>query len=173
MSFCWTPDALRAARRLYLDLGLSASESAQRLGTTRSALIAKAHRMGWADERDPALAAANLVRSGRGPARRLARARPAPPAAEPPAAGAPPPGARPRPWAERGPGACAFPVSGEGEAVMSCCAPSGREIYCPPHRAAMYQRRSPSRGRALERIAEWVDRLEQPRPDPSGPEAGR
>jgi hypothetical protein len=161
MSFCWTPDALRAARRLYLDEGLSASESARRLGTTRSALIAKAHRMGWAAERDPALASANLVRGGRSAASvwRRAVARAAPPAtATWPAA------SKPKPWLQRGPEECAFPVSGDGEAVMSCCAPSGAATYCAAHTRAMYVRRTEAQRQALDRIAEWVDRLEQPKP---------
>ena len=71
MSFCWTDDVLRAARRLYVEEGLSATESARRLGVTRSALIGKSHRMGWAAERDPQLAIANQVRGGRAVARAL------------------------------------------------------------------------------------------------------
>jgi GcrA cell cycle regulator len=157
MSFVWTEDVLRAARRLYMEEGLSASESARRLGTTSSALIGKAHRMGWAAERDPGLAVANQVRGGRTAARAL---RPSPPRL------APSPGpvadSAPRPWLERAPGQCAFPVSGDGEAVMSCCAPSGLRPYCPAHAARMYVRRSPAQMQALDRIADWVDRLEQP-----------
>ena len=162
MSFLWTPDTLRAARRLYLEFGLSAAESARRLGTTRSALIAKAHRMGWADERDPALAQANLVRGNR----LLARdRRPVLPPREPaPEPGELPATARPKPWMQRVPGECAFPVEGDSEAVVSCCAPCGAETYCGPHRSAMYQREPESRKRALERVAEWVDRMEQPYP---------
>ena len=76
MSFCWTDDVLRAARRLYVEEGLSATESARRLGVTRSALIGKSHRMGWAAERDPQLAIANQVRGGRAVARALRPARP-------------------------------------------------------------------------------------------------
>jgi hypothetical protein len=156
MSFCWTPEVLRVARRLYLEVGLSASESARRLGTTRSALIAKAHRMGWADERHPSLATANLVRSGRG----LATAwRPA--AATPlPDATPPTPAARSRPWLEREAGECAFPVAGDGEQVRSCCAPAGPRGYCAAHTAVLYRRRSEGRAAALERVAEWVDRIE-------------
>ena len=162
MSFCWTPDVIRAARRFYLELGLSATESAQRLGTTRSALIAKAHRMGWAEERDPALATANLVRAGRVLSRMLQPA--APPRGPAPPRGARPVGCKPKSWLERLPGECAFPVAGEGEAVMSCCASSGAATYCAAHTAAMYVQRTEAQQRALERVAEWVDRLEQPEP---------
>lgn len=164
MSFVWTDDVLRAARRLYMEEGLSASESARRIGVTRSALIGKAHRMGWAAERDPGLATANQLRGGRAVARAL---RPAPPRIPPPAG--PVTGSAPRPWLERAPGQCAFPVSGDGEAVLSCCAPSGLRSYCPGHSATMYVRRSPAQLQALDRIADWVDRLEQPeRQDPEG-----
>lgn len=160
MSFCWTPDTLRVARRLYLDEGLSASESAKRLGTTRSALIAKAHRMGWAAERDPALATANMVRGGRVLSSAL---RPGlPPRAPPPRPGTLPTACRPKPWLERRAGECAFPVAGDGEAVISCCAPSEGSTYCPAHRSAMYIQRTEAQQKALARIAEWVDRLEQP-----------
>ena len=158
MSFCWTDDILRDARRLYVEQGLSATESARRLGVTRSALIGKAHRMGWAAERDPQLAIANQVRGGRALARALRPPRPDVPL--------PPdrvlPATSPRPWMERAPCQCAFPVSGDGEAVMSCCAPSGLRSYCPAHTAAMYVRRSAAQMQALDRIADWVDRMEQP-----------
>jgi GcrA cell cycle regulator len=157
MSYCWTEDVLRAARRLYLEEGLSAAESARRLGVTRSALIGKAHRMGWAAERDPRLAIANQVRCGRAVARALRPARPDIPLPPEPFVAC-----EPRPWLERAPGQCAFPVSGEGEAVMSCCGPSGLKSYCPGHTAAMYVRRSAAQMQALDRIADWVDRMEQP-----------
>jgi hypothetical protein len=173
MSFNWSPEVLRVARRLYLDLGLSASESAAHIGVTRSALIAKAHRMGWAQERVRGGAAANLVRGGRALARALRPARPPRPVS--PRLTAPPDASavRPRPWLERRAGQCAYPVGGDGEAVMSCCAPSGAATYCRTHRAAMYLRRTPARQKALERIAEWVDRLERPVADAGSERAGR
>ena len=46
-----------------------------------------------------------------------------------------------RPWMERGPGQCAFPL-GERYAVMSCCAPTA-ETYCKAHRAMMGGNREP------------------------------
>lgn len=160
MRFCWTPDTLRAARRLYLEQGFSAAESARRLGVSRSALIGKAHRMGWAAERNPDLAVANHVRGGRAVARAL---RPAlPPRAAPPKPGATPAGCNPKPWLDRLAGECAFPVEGDGEAVISCCAPSGGQVYCQAHVAVLYVQRTEAQQKALERIAEWVDRLERP-----------
>ena len=168
MSFCWTDETLQTARHLYLEEGLSASESARRLGTTRSALISKAHRMGWAEERDPGLPAANQLRAGRALARtlRAAQPRPLPQLQFPPEAGPVLLGSKPKPWMKRLPGECAFPVAGDGEAVISCCAPSGRRGYCETHVGAMYMRRTPTQQKALERIAEWVDRLELRTPRP-------
>ena len=43
----------------------------------------------------------------------------------------------PRPWLSRDDGECAYPVSGHGAAVKSCCQPCPGQTYCPPHRAAM------------------------------------
>lgn len=165
MSFCWTPETLRAARRLYLDEGLSASETARRLGTTRSSLIGKAHRMGWAEERDPALAAANMVRGGRTLAKTLRAARPADRPRRRAPAGSQPTASdakswQAKPWMERRPGECAFPVSGDGGAVASCCAPCGLRGYCEDHLAVMFIRRSAKQQKALERVAEWVDQVE-------------
>ena len=46
-----------------------------------------------------------------------------------------------RPWQERGPRQCAFPL-GERYAVMSCCFPT-EETYCAAHRQAMGGMRKP------------------------------
>ena len=45
--------------------------------------------------------------------------------------------ASPRPWIERRRGECAFPVSGHGWRVRSCCNPCASETYCPSHAAIM------------------------------------
>ena len=158
MSF-WTPETVAAARRLYMDEGLSAAETGRRIGATRSAVIGKAHRLGWAAERDPGLAAANLVRAGRATARSLRP--PLGPKAWPRRSAAAI--SAPRRWTEREVGECAYPVAGEGEAILSCCAPSGASTYCESHAALMYAPRSEAQKAALERIAEWVDAMEAPR----------
>lgn len=46
-----------------------------------------------------------------------------------------------RPWLERGPRQCAFPL-GDRYAVMSCCFPTD-ETYCAAHRQAMGGKRKP------------------------------
>ena len=40
----------------------------------------------------------------------------------------------PRPWPTRGPEECAFPVSGEGASLNSCCNPCPGTTYCEAHR---------------------------------------
>lgn len=48
-SFNWTEDRIAKCKRLYIDEGMSASETARSLGSgcTRNAVVGKAHRMGW------------------------------------------------------------------------------------------------------------------------------
>lgn len=43
-----------------------------------------------------------------------------------------------RPWIERGPGQCAYPISGEGADTFSCCAPTAA-TYCKAHAAVMFK----------------------------------
>lgn len=142
-----------------MDQGLSAAETARRIGATRSAVIGKAHRLGWAEERDPALAAANQVRAGRLIARALRPLRP--PQGGPARSTAVP--CTPKPWMQREAGECAFPVRGDGEAVISCCAPSGSQTYCAAHTAQMYAPRPEAQRVALERLADWVRDVEGPK----------
>lgn len=161
MSFVWTSDVVEKARRLYILDGYSAAETARRIGASRSAVIGKAHRMGWAEDRPPALAYANLVRANRLGAE---RDRPRPLSRRPPPADlGEAETSAPRPWKERAPGQCAWPVAGEGEHVLSCCAPSGRDSYCPAHRQAMHPPRAEGEAQELERMARWIERREGPR----------
>lgn len=62
----WTDDQKEAAERLYLREDFSATETGRRIGKSRNAVISKAHREGWADERDPAVAEFNMRRFVRG-----------------------------------------------------------------------------------------------------------
>lgn len=45
----------------------------------------------------------------------------------------------PRPWLAREERECAYPVAGEGDAVLSCCNTPTRGGYCEGHRAAMFR----------------------------------
>jgi hypothetical protein len=58
-------------------------------------------------------------------------------------------GVRPRPWLQRAPGECAYPVAGEGAQVISCCQPVERGDYCAGHRRRMFLRADPAETRAL------------------------
>jgi hypothetical protein len=140
----WTPehvDYLVGQTRL----GASASQVAQALGTTRSAVLGKLQRL-RAEGYDLPYRIQNAHR------------------AEPPAEAAPsrpsalrgwarsadlqvfslreetPVEPGPRPWSTRRFGECAYPVDGRGEDTRSCCARIvGGGSYCPTHRAVMYQ----------------------------------
>lgn len=53
----------------------------------------------------------------------------------------------PKPWTERRFGECAYPVSGEGADVFSCCEPApktARWNYCPAHMRLMTSARTPA-----------------------------
>ena len=161
MSFVWTSDVVEEARRLYIDRGLTATEAARLLGTTPSALIGKVHRMGWAEDRDPLVARANHLRARRATAEWRGHGR-RPPSPRDEAADRLS-GARPRPWFERRPGQCAFPVEGEGETLLSCCAPCGPRTYCDGHRSVMYLERDPQAdARDTDAVARWIDAVEGP-----------
>src|SRR6202008_3829349 len=107
-----------------------------RMKLLRSRAAASAPRRfdGWVTPRPPPAAAATAPR-------------PQPAAApEPPrspwreAALAPLPGAAPRLWLTRAFGECAFPVGGESEATLSCCAPTaGRSAYCAAHHRVVFR----------------------------------
>ena len=173
MVFVWNDDAVAVARRLYMVEGLSATETARAIGSTRSAVISKAHRMGWAEQRSPVLAQANLIRLNRGRPPRDPGARA--PRWSPRAAPGPRPiVSNPRHWLDRHPGECAYPVAGEGEDLISCCAPSGRQTYCPGHHALMHRKNPERTPAAQERLAAWVDARDRRKPgSTSGREGGR
>ena len=126
MSFSWTPETLHEARRLYLEEGFSATETAKRIGTTRSALITKAHRMGWAEERDPRLASANMLRKALGAGnRREGRPPPVLTMTEQPIMGAVE-GSRPRTLLALEDGQCRWPLGGAGLDTLFCGADVGQ-----------------------------------------------
>lgn len=154
----WTPDRVDTLKRLWLD-GLSYSQIARQLGgTSRNALIGKINRMGMSYRATPA-----------DPQHVFRTARPRPP--RPPKAALKAPKApayivlgrlhegkpatplpplreitlsvEPRHWLTRKFGECAWPVSGEGAATLSCCAPSSGATYCAAHHRLSHQ---PGRG---------------------------
>ena len=120
---------------------------------TRNAVIGKAHRIGLAKEfpRENGGAEANRVRGVM--AAREKRAKrdriqlEKAEAAKPILADV----SYARPWQERGPRQCAFPI-GERYAVMSCCFPTD-ETYCAAHRQAMGGARKPWSPRDFRNVA--------------------
>jgi len=169
----WTDARVAQLTQLWT-AGVSASGIAEALDdVSRSAVLGKLHRLRLLGGR----ATASAPRRYDGPigapegaplapvAPREVRAASPPAPPEPPkapwreAAFAPLPGTTPRNWLSRGFGECAYPVGGDGEALMSCCAPAkARSAYCPAHHAIAFRAVSPAARVAERRWAEAVVR---------------
>ena len=169
----WTDARIALISRLWSE-GVSASGIAEALGdVSRNAVLGKLHRMGLLRSRLPA----SEPRRYEGPsnpgapaAMRPAAARPRPHAASAPptpprspwreTAFAPLAGTTPRPWLTREFGECAFPVGGEGEDVLSCCAPArGPGAYCAAHHAFFFKPVAPGSRAAEQR--RWQEAAER------------
>lgn len=166
----WTDARVAQLTQLWTQ-GVSASGIAEALGdVSRSAVLGKLHRLRLLRSRAPASA----PRRYEGPM----SAPPAPTAGPPQVAGrragppepaksawreaafAPLPGTAPRDWLSRRFGECAFPVGGDGDALMSCCAPvRSRSAYCPTHHAIAFRPTTPA-GRAAEQ-RRWAEAVVQ------------
>ena len=165
----WTDARVALISRLWAE-GVSASGIAEALGeVSRSAVLGKLHRLGLLGSRVPASAprryearaqasAAAHGLAPQTPATQVVRPAAAQIAAPPRASAPPTPpsspwreaafkplaGTAPRPWLTREPGECAFPVGGEGEATVSCCAPTRRgSAYCTAHHAIVFKSVAP------------------------------
>ncbi|CAN7450949.1 hypothetical protein LJR219_002940 [Phenylobacterium sp. LjRoot219] len=168
----WTDARIAQLTRLWRQ-GVSAAGIAEALGdVSRSAVLGKLHRLRLLRSRNAASAprrydgAADLQAGSEGRVRpapaagALSSARLGPP--EPPrspwreTAFAPLPGTAPRHWLSREFGECAFPVGGEGDELLSCCAPTHpRRAFCPTHHAIAFKPVSPA-ARATEQ-RRWVE----------------
>jgi GcrA cell cycle regulator len=167
----WT-DARVAQLTTLWTAGVSASGIAEALGdVSRSAVLGKLHRLKLLGSR----AAPSAPRRYDGPAPTMAA--PPPPEAVAPrgdgpggttgqplrsswneAAFQPLAGTKPAPWLAREAGACAFPVGGEGWALLSCCAPvAGRGAYCAAHRRIVF--RGPGEGDREGEARRWVEEV--------------
>jgi GcrA cell cycle regulator len=162
----WTDARIALITRLWAE-GVSASGIAEALGeVSRSAVLGKLHRLGLLGSRLAASAPRRY--EGRTPAPPVrtpaAQSPPAPRASAPPtppsspwreAVFTPLAGSAPRVWLTREPGECAFPVGGEGEAIISCCAPTrAGSAYCAAHHAIVFKAVGPD-ARAAE-ARRWV-----------------
>ena len=175
----WTDARIAQLTRLWSQ-GVSAAGIAEALGdVSRSAVLGKLHRLRLLRSRK----AASAPRRFDGQTRAAAPVRPgaavlAPSAARsvgpitPPITPPVPPrspwreaafeplaGTTPRPWLTREFGECAFPVGGDGDQLMSCCAPvKARSGYCPTHHAVAFRPVSPAGAPEARRWADAVER---------------
>ncbi len=142
----WTDEEFAAVAKLWDD-GVSGAEIGRRFHRTRSGVIAKITRMrarGYPFKRAAVPMAARSEkaksqRDNRQPQRRMSTAlrrpsSPPKPLPEPPAIVD---ATHAKPWGERKAGECAFPISGDGEATLSCCTPTTAR-YCKAHAEIMY-----------------------------------
>ncbi|MDB5447224.1 MAG: GcrA cell cycle regulator [Phenylobacterium sp.] len=154
----WTDAQIALLTQLWTQ-GVSASGIAAELGdVSRSAVLGKLHRLKLLKSRqaasaprryegEPAVGGPVPVRTG------SSAAGPGPSSTVPPQPPRSPwktsvfrplAGTAPRPWLCREAGECAFPVDGDGEAVVACCAPAGfRSAYCPAHHAIVFRPAAP------------------------------
>lgn len=163
----WTDARIALITRLWAD-GVSASGIAEALGgVSRSAVLGKLHRLNLLRSRQPASAPRRFEGAAQAAGRSAPKhgaATPRAPAQTPPvpptpprspwreAAFAPLPGTAPRLWLTREFGECAFPVGGEGEALVSCCAPAARRsAYCAAHHAIVFKPATPAAQAAEQR----------------------
>lgn len=166
----WTDARIAQLTRLWAE-GISASGIAAALGdVSRSAVLGKLHRLRLSGTREapaaprryesPGPAVASPLRAAPSPAA-LAASPPEPPQSPwKEAAFAPLPGTMARPWLSREAGECAFPVGGDGDALLSCCAVvQPRSAYCPAHHAIAFRPQTPA-ARAAEqrRLEDAADR---------------
>jgi GcrA cell cycle regulator len=145
----WTDARIAQLVRLWAE-GVSAGGIAEILGdVSRSAVLGKLHRMKLLGSRAEASAPRRYDGPVMGASRRAPIAAVIPSAAAPPdpprspwreAAFEPLPGVAPRPWLMRAVGECAFPVGGESDAALSCCAPTTRRsAYCAAHHRIVFR----------------------------------
>jgi GcrA cell cycle regulator len=150
----WTPARIEELSELWR-AGVSASQIAKRIGgTTRNAVIGKVTRLGLPPRsRDAAEQSSSFMNRSRERVVAMPQRQPLPKLREI----APD---SPRPWSTRAFGECAYPVSGEGADVQSCCNPCVPIVgwsYCAAHRELMFrkpatdaQRKAAARARAAK-----------------------
>jgi len=160
LSMTWTAARIVKLERLWAE-GVSAAGIADALGgVSRSAVLGKLHRLQLLGSRKPASAprrydgpslagtGADAQPSLRPAQAALARLSEAP---SPPRSPwreevfVPLLGTTPRPWLSREFGECAFPVAGDGDALISCCAAVKlRSVYCQAHHGVVFKPVSPA-----------------------------
>jgi len=169
----WTDARIAQLTRLWTE-GVSASGIAEALGdVSRSAVLGKLHRLRLLRSRQTAAPPRRYEGPAKGfgahpplqesPASRRPLVTPPP---EPPrapwdeAAFAPLTGTFARHWLTREEDECAFPVGGDGDALLSCCARvQPRSAYCPAHHAIIFK--SQSRAALAAEQRRWTEAVER------------
>lgn len=154
----WTPERVETLTQLWKE-GVSCSRIAAFLdprgGLSRNAVIGKVHRLGLMGRAAPSQPGKANRGKGPKPSKAVSQPKRAPePRSIPVNRGGvtaptivrraelepvPLPVLREvqslhaRPWTEREPGQCSWPISGEGAETLSCCAPAYRRGWCRPH----------------------------------------
>lgn len=142
----WTPDMDAQITTLWYE-GRSATQIGALVGKTRNAVIGRVHRLRLkrAMASPPPAKPKPHRRGGAAPSRIRSARLASPKPAKATVAKSPDihlvPSETARHWTTRGYGECAFPVAGDGEHVLSCCAATGDgATYCADHRKVMYAR---------------------------------
>ena len=135
----WDDAQIEQLTRLWTSGRYSFTQIGIEMDMTRSQIAGMVRRLGITRPNKPPKAprpariakpAANAIIAARLRAKKPPKAQPQPPVIEPVAIG--------KPWLDRRRGECAFPVSGHGDDVLSCCSPTGGATYCERHAKVMF-----------------------------------
>lgn len=154
----WTPERDAMILRLQTE-GYSAAETGKAIGVTRNAVIGRLYRLRAHGQGLPARVhpprqepKPKPVKAPRFPKDKPVMLTIAQNIGTPPPVKAdrkpwreamleafsPLPGSVPVVWSNRGRGACAWPVGGDGEGLISCAMPTDGRSYCSHHHALAY-----------------------------------
>lgn len=138
-------ESREAELRQHASQGLSWRAVAKLMGVSKNTVLSKAARLGLEKS------ASRPARSVKPKAAKVQTfgtnaGRPAKAHVPPEAAFTPLPDSSPRPWIEREPGQCRWPVGGEGADMLMCCRRAANNRYCGEHEAmALAPRNTASR----------------------------
>lgn len=142
-----TPEQIATACRLFTVNGLSTDAVGQQVGLGRDYVRKLVRRHGW---KKPV-----VLRQVKAPPTPRAvddRPRRAPKMD----VFAPLPFSQPRPWLERGPFMCKWPVGGDGADMLMCCSPAPTNRYCDEHSQIAFrsvERKAPTEPSFMRRRA--------------------
>ena len=135
----WNDERISQLTELWTSGKYSFSQIGAEMDMTRSQIAGMVRRLGITRPNKPTKAprpariakpAANAIIAARLRAKKPPKVNLPSPVIEPVSIG--------KPWLERRRGECAFPVSGHGDDVLSCCSPTGGGTYCERHAKLMF-----------------------------------